>query len=117
MLLEIIIPIAVVVFIIGGMGFFCFRYVQEMKKAMRQKYGREDRQTLVKSSREAYGVVNRGTSMDGSEIFSVTPEQMGLCCALSRNVRKHGCAKDCYKGFCTMKHKATLDFRVYKWRP
>lgn len=54
------------------------RYLKEIKNKALQNGVQPNKQEYVKQNRGRFGVSNRGTSMDGCEIYSKSPADLGL---------------------------------------
>ena len=53
-------------------------YVHITKKSAKASHTAFNKQEYVKQNRAEFGVENRGTSMDGQKIFTVSPSDIGL---------------------------------------
>ena len=69
-----------IVFLIAVLlfGFAGQAYVRATRKSVKAAHAVVNRQKFVKQNRAKFGVENRGTSMDGCKIFTVSPSDIGL---------------------------------------
>ena len=71
--IGIVLALVVIVFCLIGI-----EYVRTTKKSIRDDTEAFNKQEYVKQNRSKFGVENRGTSMDGRKIFTVSPSDLGL---------------------------------------
>ena len=68
-----ILAVVIGLFVIAG-----WSYIRTTKKSVKATYSVFNKQEYVKQNRTKFGVENRGTSMDGHKIFTVSPSDIGL---------------------------------------
>lgn len=70
--------LAVIIIVVALFLFAGVYYIRNTMKSAEINCTAFNKQSYVKKNRRQFGVENRGTSMDGKEIFTVSPVDMGL---------------------------------------
>lgn len=74
---EILLGVVLLVFVVPIFG-WGIRYLKEIKAKALHSSIQPSKQEYVKQNRKCFGVSNRGTSMDGCEVYSKSPADLGL---------------------------------------
>lgn len=72
-IVGIILAVVIILFVIAG-----WSYIRTTQKSVKATHSVFNKQEYVKQNRAKFGVENRGTSMDGHKIFTVSPSDIGL---------------------------------------